>query len=103
MSGANLEIAIACLNSSLSRSCFKKFSSGGGLGEHGYRYKKAFLEKLPLPNIKDSNLIEKIKNAVNNIGNSILNEEKIKYEKEIDSMLYHLVGITEKEKRMIEN
>lgn len=28
---------------------FKRFYAGGGLGEDGYRYKKAFFEKLPIP------------------------------------------------------
>ena len=103
MSGSNLELAIACLNSTLYSYSFKKFYSGGGLGEHGYRYKKVFLEKLPLPNIENSELIEKIKNIVNNISKSTDDEEVKKYEQEIDNILYNLVGINKEEKGMIEN
>ena len=103
MSGSNLELAIACLNSTLYSYSFKKFYSGGGLGEHGYRYKKVFLEKLPLPNIENSELIEKIKNIVNNISESTDDEEVKKYEQEIDNILYNLAGINKEEKGMIEN
>ena len=34
---------------------FKTFYAGGGLGETGYRYKKAFLEKLPVYAITAAN------------------------------------------------
>lgn len=33
---------------------FKRFYAGGGLGEDGYRYKKAFFEKLPIPKCQNS-------------------------------------------------
>ncbi|MST86407.1 TaqI-like C-terminal specificity domain-containing protein [Lactobacillus porci] len=37
------------LNSSIVGKIFKLFYSGGGLGDTGYRYKKKFLENLPIP------------------------------------------------------
>lgn len=48
MTGDSLESLIMYLNSDIVAWIFKKFYAGGGLGE-GYRYKKAFLNKLPIP------------------------------------------------------
>ena len=39
------------LNSQITAFLFKRFYAGGGLGESGYRYKKLFLENLPIPRI----------------------------------------------------
>jgi hypothetical protein len=56
---------------------FKTFYAGGGLGEEGYRYKKKFLENLPVPKPnKDFDFI--------NINNYIyklysLSEEEIEF------------------------
>ena len=49
------------LNSKTFTFLFKNFYSGGFLGEKGYRYKKIYLEKVPIPfpNKKDEDLIEK--------------------------------------------
>ena len=48
MVGVHLEYLQALLHSNLLTYAFKKFYAGGGLGEDGYRYKKAFLENLPI-------------------------------------------------------
>ena len=48
MVGVHLEYLQALLHSNLLVYAFKKFYAGGGLGEDGYRYKKAFLENLPI-------------------------------------------------------
>lgn len=49
MTGSQLEYLIHWLNSPIMASIFKRYYAGGGLGQNGYRYKKAFLEKLPIP------------------------------------------------------
>lgn len=51
MSGEHLEALIKYLNSPIVAWIFKRFYAGGGLGEEGYRYKKAFLINLPLPTV----------------------------------------------------
>ncbi len=47
--GQHLEYLTDFLNSPMGAYFFKKFYSGGGLGEKGYRYKKKFLNNLPIP------------------------------------------------------
>ena len=48
MTGEKLEYLLMALHSKLLTYAFKTFYAGGGLGESGYRYKKAFLENLPI-------------------------------------------------------
>ena len=54
MTGEHLEYLYHLLHSKTATYFFKTFYAGGGLGETGYRYKKAFLENLhvPKPNAK---------------------------------------------------
>ena len=47
--GNNLAYLYKIVHSQIVTFFFKTFYAGGGLGEHGYRYKKAFFEKLPVP------------------------------------------------------
>ncbi|EHA4770961.1 class I SAM-dependent DNA methyltransferase, partial [Campylobacter coli] len=47
LTGENLKYLIAFLNNDFVAFIFKTFYAGGNLGENGFRYKKAFLEKLP--------------------------------------------------------
>ena len=49
MSGDNLEYLYNVLHTNAVTYFFKTFYAGGGLGNDGFRYKKAFLEKLPIP------------------------------------------------------
>ncbi|MDY3547286.1 Eco57I restriction-modification methylase domain-containing protein [Riemerella anatipestifer] len=49
MSGNNLEYLYNVLHTNIVTYFFKTFYAGGGLGNEGFRYKKAFLEKLPIP------------------------------------------------------
>ncbi len=49
MTGEHIEFLYPILHSQAITYFFKKYYAGGGLGEEGYRYKKAFLEKLPIP------------------------------------------------------
>ena len=49
MTGEHLEYLSILLHSKILTFIFKTYYAGGGLGSEGYRYKKAFLEKLPIP------------------------------------------------------
>lgn len=51
LTGENLKYLIAFLNNDFVAFIFKTFYAGGNLGENGFRYKKAFLERLPIPKI----------------------------------------------------
>ena len=69
MTGNNLKYLIAVLNSKPATFFFKQFYAGGGLGEEGYRYKKVFLEQLPVPPITEQNqhIAEELENLVDKI------------------------------------
>lgn len=49
MTGKGLEALYHCFHTKIVTYIFKRFYAGGGLGEEGYRYKKIFFEKLPIP------------------------------------------------------
>ena len=61
LTGKHLDYLIHLLNSKIIAYIFKRFYAGGGLGEQGFRYKKAFLENLPIPkyNNKYDNYLKK--------------------------------------------
>ena len=82
MTGENLEYLYHLLHSKTITYFFKTFYAGGGLGGDGYRYKKVFLEKLPIPKP-----ILPISLEENTIENSI----------------YKLYGFSEEEIKFIEN
>ncbi|WP_448824326.1 TaqI-like C-terminal specificity domain-containing protein, partial [Capnocytophaga gingivalis] len=82
MTGENLEYLYHLLHSKAITYFFKTFYAGGGLGGDGYRYKKVFLEKLPIPKP-----ILPISLEENTIENSIyklygFSEEEIKFIKD---------------------
>ncbi|MCL2097233.1 MAG: class I SAM-dependent DNA methyltransferase [Bacteroidales bacterium] len=54
MIGDHLEFLYHALHTKAVTYFFKKFYAGGGLGEEGYRYKKKFLENLPIPKPTDN-------------------------------------------------
>ena len=78
MTGSNLEYLYHLLHSKTITYFFKTFYAGGGLGGDGYRYKKVFLEKLPVPkdiiDINNGNNIEKVVSQLYK-----LTEEEINY------------------------
>ena len=49
MTGKGIEALYHAFHTDIITYIFKHFYAGGGLGEEGYRYKKAFFEKLPIP------------------------------------------------------
>jgi len=80
----------------------------GGLGKDGYRYKKEFLENLPLPPITHSNdsivkQIEKLVDKIIDIKNRNNEYDTTDLEKEIDKLVYKLYDLTEKEIALIED
>ncbi|WRA21749.1 class I SAM-dependent DNA methyltransferase [Helicobacter pylori] len=108
LTGEHLHYLLGMLHSKLITFAFKTFYAGGGLGESGYRYKKAFIERLPIPQITEKNqeLARKIIALVEQI--LALKEKDLKantqrLEKEIDALVYQLYNLTDEEIKTIEN
>ncbi|MCE7317338.1 class I SAM-dependent DNA methyltransferase [Campylobacter coli] len=108
LTGENLKYLIAFLNNDFVAFIFKTFYAGGNLGENGFRYKKAFLEKLPIPKINSKN--EKLANELINLVDEILkvkeqdkNANTQELENKINSLVYKLYNLTEEEIKIIEN
>ncbi|RKU98631.1 class I SAM-dependent DNA methyltransferase [Helicobacter pylori] len=108
LTGEHLRYLLGMLHSKLITFAFKTFYAGGGLGESGYRYKKAFIERLPIPKITEKNqeLARKIIALVDKI--LALKEKDPKAntqrsEKEIDALVYQLYNLTDEEIKIIED
>ncbi|EAJ3932676.1 class I SAM-dependent DNA methyltransferase [Campylobacter jejuni] len=108
LTGENLKYLIAFLNNDFVAFIFKTFYAGGNLGENGFRYKKAFLEKLPIPKINSKN--QKIADELVNSVDEILkakeqdkNANTQELENKINSLVYKLYNLTEEEIKIIEN
>ncbi len=107
LTGEHLCYLLGMLHSKLITFAFKTFYAGGGLGESGYRYKKAFIERLPIPKITEKNqeLADKITDCAKQI--LVLKEKDPKantqrLEKEIDALVYQLYNLTDEEIKTIE-
>lgn len=83
------------MNSKIYSSIYKLFYAGGGLGDSGFRYKKNFLETLPLvyPTIENEAFF---KNLVNKIyeGDRFADEQ-------IENKIQQLLGLTDDEKKYL--
>ncbi len=108
LTGEHLRYLLGMLHSKLITFAFKTFYAGGGLGESGYRYKKAFIERLPIPQItpKNQELADKITDGAKQI--LALKEKDPKantqrLEKEIDALVYQLYHLTDEEIKIIED
>ncbi|PDW38964.1 class I SAM-dependent DNA methyltransferase [Helicobacter pylori] len=108
LTGEHLRYLLGMLHSKLITFAFKTFYAGGGLGESGYRYKKAFIERLPIPKItpKNQELADKITDGAKQI--LALKEKDPKantqrLEKEIDALVYQLYHLTDEEIKIIED
>ncbi len=110
LTGKNIKFLIAILNSKPFTYFFKRFYAGGGLGDEGYRYKKAFLEQVPIPKISQSqqkpfinlvNQILKITSQPNYDPNNPPAKQK-QLEAEIDRLVYKLYGLSEEEVKVID-
>ncbi|WP_100979095.1 class I SAM-dependent DNA methyltransferase [Helicobacter pylori] len=108
LTGEHLHYLLGMLHSKLITFAFKTFYAGGGLGESGYRYKKAFIERLPIPQITKSNkpTADKITALVEQILQLKENDPKAntqRLEKEIDALVYQLYHFTDEEIKIIED
>ncbi|WP_441712480.1 type IIG restriction enzyme/methyltransferase [Helicobacter pylori] len=107
LTGEHLRYLLGMLHSKLITFAFKTFYAGGGLGESGYRYKKAFIERLPIPKITPQN--QELARKITDCAKAIL-EVKEKdpkantqeLEKEIDALVYQLYHLTDEEIKIIE-
>ncbi|WRD58836.1 class I SAM-dependent DNA methyltransferase [Helicobacter pylori] len=107
LTGEHLRYLLGMLHSKLITFAFKTFYAGGGLGESGYRYKKAFIERLPIPKITPQNqeLAHKITDCTKQILALKEKDPKAntqKLEKEIDALVYQLYNLTDEEIKTIE-
>ncbi|MCQ2892880.1 class I SAM-dependent DNA methyltransferase [Helicobacter pylori] len=108
LTGEHLHYLLGMLHSKLITFAFKTFYAGGGLGESGYRYKKAFIERLPIPQITEKNqeLARKITDGAKQILALKEKDPKAntqKLEKEIDALVYQLYNLTDEEIKIIED
>ncbi|GAA9209325.1 class I SAM-dependent DNA methyltransferase [Helicobacter pylori] len=107
LTGEHLCYLLGMLHSKLITFAFKTFYAGGGLGESGYRYKKAFIERLPIPQITPQNqeLADKITDGAKAILEAKEKDPKAntqRLEKEIDALVYQLYNLTDEEIKIIE-
>ncbi|GAA9911857.1 class I SAM-dependent DNA methyltransferase [Helicobacter pylori] len=107
LTGEHLHYLLGMLHSKLITFAFKTFYAGGGLGESGYRYKKAFIERLPIPKItpKNQELARKITDGAERILKVKEKDPKantLDLEKEIDALVYRLYNLTDEEIKIIE-
>ncbi|MBS3011800.1 type IIG restriction enzyme/methyltransferase [Helicobacter pylori] len=108
LTGEHLRYLLGMLHSKLITFAFKTFYAGGGLGESGYRYKKAFIERLPIPKITEKNqeLADKITDCAERILKAKAKDPKAntqRLEKEIDALVYQLYHLTDEEIKIIED
>ncbi len=108
LTGEHLRYLLGMLHSKLITFAFKTFYAGGGLGESGYRYKKAFIERLPIPQITEKN--QELAHKITDYADKILKlKEKDpkantqELEKGIDALVYQLYHLTDEEIKIIEN
>jgi hypothetical protein len=104
ISGENLKYLTALLNSKTVTFLFKTFYMGGELVGK-IRYKKAFLENvpLPIPTIKQERQIENLVDQIIQIKNKDLSADTTDLENQIDQLVYQLYDLTEEEIKIIEN
>ncbi|GAA7172961.1 class I SAM-dependent DNA methyltransferase [Helicobacter pylori] len=107
LTGEHLRYLLGMLHSKLITFAFKTFYAGGGLGESGYRYKKAFIERIPIPKItsKNQELARKITDCAKAILEAKEKDSKAntqELEKEIDALVYQLYHLTDEEIKTIE-
>lgn len=116
LTGQSIKYLITLLNARFVTFAFKRFYAGGGLGETGYRYKKIFLEKLPIPKIppKDQqpliDLVDRmlalqtqLNAATDPHSKELLARQITAIDKQINQLVYQLYHLTDAEIEIIEN
>ena len=104
MTGESIRFLLGILHSKIATYAFRSFYAGGGLGNSGYRYKKKFLEQLPIPKISESQqqpfifLVNKILKAKAQDPRADTSDLEAK----IDQLVYQLYNLTTKEIELIE-
>ncbi|MDI1473001.1 TaqI-like C-terminal specificity domain-containing protein, partial [Thermodesulfovibrio sp. 1176] len=107
MTGDSIKYICGLLNSKPIAYFFKTFFAGGGLGEEGFRYKKAFLEQLPIPLIKNENKhfisqIESLVDQIHTLKSQDCSSNTSELETKIDKLIYKLYKLTPEEIEIIE-
>lgn len=104
INGDNLHYLLGILNSKAFTFFYKNFYCGGVLGDKGLRYKRDFLLKVPIPTAIPAQqqeiitLVDKIlaaKKEDSSADTSVL-------EKQIDTLVYELYGLTDEEIAIVE-
>jgi len=105
MTGESLKYITALLNSKLLTYAFRIFYAGGDLRGNTFRYKKVFLEHLPIPKLSapDRKPFENIVNKILEAKKSDPNSDTSTLESQIDQLVYKLYNLTEKEIAIIES
>ena len=104
MTGESIRFLLGILHSKLATYAFRSFYAGGGLGNSGYRYKKKFLEQLPIPKISEAqqkpftDLVDKILAAKAQDSKA----DTSNLEAEIDQLVYQLYDPTPEEIKIVE-
>ncbi len=101
INGKNLKFLIALLHSNLITYVFKFFYAGGGLGVNGYRYKKVFIEQLPIPQISKSKQQPFIKLVDKIIYAKQHGKDTTALQQQIDNMVYQLYNLSTDEIKII--
>ncbi len=110
----SLTYLLGILHSKLITYAFKSFYAGGGLGTDGYRYKKAFIEHLPIPKLTKkkeeefTQLIQKLIDAQNSLDstqkdkNTQQAQERFNtLESKLNDLVFKLYGLSDEEVKLI--
>ncbi len=102
MIGKNLHLILAVVSSKLGVYAFTKYYCGTQFDEKGFRYKKEFLEKLPIPKIPESQQKPFIKLVDKILISKKSGKETHDLESQIDTLVYELYDLTADEIKIIE-
>ncbi|MCX7759486.1 MAG: class I SAM-dependent DNA methyltransferase, partial [bacterium] len=107
MVGQELKYILGVLNSRIAGAIFKRFYSGGGLGEKGYRYKKYYLENFPIPLINELNMnlylriIELVDRVIQANPKNNQGFELKKLDEELEEMIFVMYQFDEEKAKYI--
>lgn len=107
LTGSKVKFLTAVFNSQFFTFIFKYFYSGGGLGTDGYRYKKLFLEQVPIPRLdteQKQNIAKQIEALVDQILEVKQNSpeaDTTNLESQIDELVMDLYQLTAEERDIV--